>query len=596
MTTISRRFILPALLLAAVLAGPSHAASVSAAPDRFMVTAGETFDFVLSLTDGESFEPPDVSALTRDFDIVDRRRASRAEMVNGKPVHVDQWVMTLLPKRTGTLTLPSLTVGGLATPPAQVQVVPASSPPPDQAQQDDEPLFVRLEAAATPAYVQSDVPVTIRIYDSLGLRGGSMEKPVADGATFTPDGGQRSYVKTIGRRRYRVIEQSYLMRPQKSGTITIPPVSLNAVVPGFRGSSAASDLPSLLGRSGINGLGGLSERTVTVQSRPVSVTVQPRPEGVTGWFLPARGVTLSQEWSAPLSDIKVGDTLTRTITLAAKGASPNQLPPVEAEPVDGLRQYAEDSRSDSTIIDGIAGAGLVRRFSVVPTRPGPITLPAIEVPWWNLATNRQEKAVLPAVTLDVRPGAEPLAATPVPAPAAAAARPPEPVPDVPPTEEGMSLSGLLRENRLAASLLAGAVAGALALFVWLRRRGRVANTTAAMATTAAGPLRRRRGPLRIAPQDRDALMAALVAACRTGDARAAHDAYGRLARLGAFAPPPADLEAAADGLARHLYGAEGRPWNGRTLLSAVQRAARRQARAAKRPSGARLAPLYPGSP
>jgi len=99
-----------------------------------------------------------------------------------------------------------------------------------------------------------------------------------------------------------------------------------------------------------------------------------------------------------------------------------------------------------------------------------------------------------------------------------------------------------------------------------------------------------------ARRDRAALRAVLVAACRKNDARAAHDAFGHLVRLGAFPAPPADLQMAADGLARHLYGGEGRPWNGRALLSAVRRAQRRQARAAKRPSGARLAPLYPAGP
>ncbi|MFG1478417.1 BatD family protein [Xanthobacter sp. V4C-4] len=600
MKTTSRRSgsrpVLPALLLAAVLGGalagaglaPAQAASLSAAPDRFVVTAGETFDLVLSLTDGDSRDPPDVSPLARDFDIVDRRRASRAEMIGGKPAHVDQWVMTLLPKRVGTLAVPPLSVGGLTSAPVQVQVVPASG----QAGLDDEPLFVRVEAAATPAFVQSDVPVTIRIYDSIGMRSGSMEQPVADGATFTPDGGQRSYVKTIGRRRYRVIEQSYLMRPQRSGVITIPPITLTASLPGFKGSSAGSDMSNMLGRGMF---GDLASRTETLRSRPVSVTVQPRPAGVSGWFLPARGVTLTQEWSAPPADAKVGDTLTRTLTLAARGAGPNQLPPLEAAPVEGLRQYAEDSRSDATLIDGEGGAALVKSFAVVPTRPGPVTLPAIEVPWWNLSTNRQEMAVLPAVTLNVRPGAETLApAVPISAPAVAAGAPAR-GPDGAPAGGGWSLAGmvdLLREHRLAASLLAGGGAAALALLVWLRRRPGVAKPTAANPTRPAGG-RRRRGPLRPVAPDRDRLMAGLKAACRAGDAATAHATLGGLSRLGAFNPPEPDLTAAGEALARHLYGADSRRWSGAALLAAVRRAERRQARAARRAAGARLAPLYP---
>ncbi len=578
------------MLLVATLGAAAQAASLTAAPDRFVVTAGETFDLVLSLTDGESWQPPDVSALTRDFDIVDRRRASHAAMVNGKPVHVDQWVMTLAPKRTGTLTLPSLTVGGLASPPAQVQVVPA--PATGRAQASDEPLFVRVEAADTPAFVQSDVPVTLRIYDSLGMRAGSMEKPVAEGATFTEDGGQRSYVKTIGRRRYRVIEQSYLMRPQRSGVITVAPVSLKASVPGFAGSGAASDLPGLLGRGA---MGGLAERAVTVKSQPVTVTVQARPEGVSGWFLPAQGVTISQEWSVPPGQMKVGDTLTRTITVTAKGASANQLPPIEAAPVDGLRQYEEDSHAEATLIDGVAGTVLTKRFSVVPTRPGPVSLPAIEVPWWNLAAARQEKAVLPAVTLDIRPGVDSSASlAPQAAPIQAASPAPAPVPDAAMEGEGPSVLGWLQTHRLSASLLGAALAGALVLALVWRRRTRAARGARAEIAAPAAARRRRRPPLRPVPQDPVQVMSDLIAACRKGEAGAAHAAYGRLLSLGAFAAPAPELDAAAEALARHLYGGDRRDWDGRAMLRALERA-RRQARAVKRPSGARLAPLYPGA-
>ncbi len=587
------RHLLPATLaLLLALAAPTAAwsASVTAGPDRFVVPMGETFDYILTLTDGLGRDPPDVSALTRDFEIVDRRRTSQAEMRDGKPVHIDQWVMTLRPRRAGTLTLPSLTVDGLTTSPAQVQVLPGGARRDTVRAEDAGPLFVRVEAADTPAYVQSDIPVTLRIYDRIGMRGGAMDKPSAEGATFTADGGQRTYVTTIGKARYRVIEQSYLMTPQKSGTIEIPPLTLKARVPGFRGSSAGSDLAQILGR---NGMGEVGEREETIRSQPVSVTVRPRPEGVTGWFLPARAVSLEQSWSAPVDAVKVGDTLTRTIRLKARGASPNQLPPLDPPPVEGLRQYAEDSRTDATLLDGEGAAVLTKTFSVVPSASGSLTLPALTVPWWNTATNRQETATLPAVTLQVRPAA----GSPAPTPTALAA-PQSPTQPAPPPEpvaspatawlDPATLLAQLRAHRLGLSILTGVLVALLALLLWRpwRRHRPVANATPMPRTG-----RRRPGAVSGLPRAR--LLADLIGACRRHDAVAAHTAYAALERQGAFADADPALAAAGTDLARHLYGADTRRWNGKALRTAVERATRASARAHRPARGARLAPLYP---
>lgn len=568
---------------------PAFAASVSAGPDRFVVPAGETFDYILTLTDGIGRDPPDVSALNRDFDIVERRRTSHGEMVDGKPVHIDQWVMTLRPKRSGTLPLPGLTVDGLTTPAAQVQVLPAGRRGAELRPEDATALFVRVEAADTPAYVQGDIPVTLRIYDRVGMRGGAMDKPTAEGATFAPDGGQRTYVTTIGKARYRVVEQSYLMTPQKSGTIIIPPLKLQAKLPGFKGSSTGSDLSQILGR---DWMGDAGERTETVQSQPVSVTVLPRPEGVSGWFLPARAVSLEQSWSPGPETAKVGDTLTRTIRLKATGASPNQLPPIDPPAVDGLRQYAEDSRSDATLLNGESGAVLTKSFSLVPTAPGPLTLPALSVPWWNTATNRQETAVLPAVTLTVRPAPASAAGVEAPAPAPTpAAAPPQPA--APQETAGAradavaGLIALMQQHRLAASLLASLAAGLLLLLGWFRLRAR------SSVAHATGPSGRRRRGLSVLPQSPAQLHAALADACRRNDAPGAHAAYLALARQGALPPTTPDLDAAAGALARALYGGKAGRWDGAALLKALHRAEQVQKRAARGPRGARLAPLYP---
>ncbi|MBB6305816.1 BatD family protein [Xanthobacter tagetidis] len=588
-----------ALALALVLAAPAaRAALLTGSVDHDFMGANETFNYVLSLSGGDGREPPDLSPLTKDFEIVDRTRRSRSDDVGGRPVDVNEWIMTLAPKRTGVLTVPGLTVKGQTSAPLKVQVLPALPvEPPAEAGG----LFVRVDAGDAAPYAQSLVPVSIRIFDSIGMRSGRFGDLKADGASFTPEGKQRVYFRTIGGKRYGVIEQSFLMQPQKSGRIEIEPLTVNVTLPA-RTSPAASSMSNLLGRGNVP---QLQSEDASFQARPVTIEVKPRPEGAQGWFLPARAVSLTQDWSAPPERARVGATLTRTLRLKARGASPNQLPPLPVAEVDGVRQYQDDSQTGRVTIEGESGAELVETVSVVPTRPGAFTLPAIEVGWWNLATGRQERATLPPVTLQVTPEGGAAASFGVGTAAPAAAPPPKAEPEAPPAVSGPDLAPWLERLDALAPYAWPAAGAALLLALALLGMRQAARRRAARAAAAAAmPAGPRFGPAPAARPARaparqfassDAAEAALIRACKAGDAPGAHAAFLAWMRLSAGTDglrTPRMAHAVRD-LYHALYRAEAPAWSGRDFLAAfrAEQAARRKAgRATRR---ARIDPLYP---
>lgn len=560
------------------------------------VNVGDTFQLLISLVGRDSLEPPNISVLSRDFDILDRGKGGSTAMVEGREVPVSVWFLTLAPKRAGRLVIPAITVGSETTAPVQLVVAPGvvTGPP------DDAPVSIQVDVAGNPPFFAlGDIPVRVRIFDRAETPLSEPTLPTADGMPLVADGAWRMFPRTFGNQRYRVIERRFVLRPQREGVITIPPVTVMAAQPGTAPDAA---------------------RRVEVRSAPISVTVQPRPAGAQGWFLPARAVMLTRTWSTPLAEAKVGVALTSKIHLAALGASANQLPTLAVPAPDSVRQYVEETRRAPAIIEGEPGALMEMEVSVVPTETGSVTLPAIPVPWWNTATGRAELAILPEQTFTVAPAP----AGTAPASGGLAARPALPSPAPPAIGaaplrsggEGGKASGAApgagtplggEATRLLRWLLdigwewlAGGVGiAALAVFgMALVRRGGEADAAPAMPEGRAVPMavvRRAARPVRSLPAaGAEAAARALEAACRSRDAAAAHRAGldWRRAQGGAFLTPGmADVMEVAG---RHLYGGAA-GWEAaafRKAFKAERRAARRGATPAARP---RLAPLYPGA-
>lgn len=120
-------------------------------------------------------------------------------------------------------------------------------------------------------------------------------------------------------------------------------------------------------------------------------------------FVAATRLTIAHSVQRSSDDLKVGSSLTRTVTIKAEGTPAMLLPPTPFPPVDGLTVYPAqpvlddhiDSRTD------VLSALRVDAATYMMEKPGDYLLPAITVQWWNVRTEKVETARLDTINLHV---------------------------------------------------------------------------------------------------------------------------------------------------------------------------------------------------
>jgi hypothetical protein len=129
--------------------------------------------------------------------------------------------------------------------------------------------------------------------------------------------------------------------------------------------------------------------------------VKPAPATFTGQhWLSAEQLVLKEEWSGDNQQMKVGEPLTRTLSLLAKGTTVGQVPELNAGKTnDQLKAY-----SDQPILqEQKKPEGLIafreEKIAIIPSKAGQYKLPAIEIPWFNTHTRKIEVAKIPETTI-----------------------------------------------------------------------------------------------------------------------------------------------------------------------------------------------------
>lgn len=242
-----------------------------------------------------------------------------------------------------------------------------------------------------------------------------------------PDVRAQNLNKTVDGQQFSGIRRTYLVIPQIAGEYSLPPAAISLSYAATPGQSTAA--------------------TVTLPPAKFTAAELPGP-GTEARTLVATALDLSQSLDHNPADLKVGDTLVRTVSLFAEGTQAMMLPQPKFEAPTGVRLYAPVSALEDNITGtkGTPGSKRTDRVTYIVEQAGTFTLPALRIDWFDTNGARVEQVQLEPLILSVK-------ASPAPATAIA--------PDVPKensTQSAMPLRTILMGSAI---LLVAALLGAL---------------------------------------------------------------------------------------------------------------------------------------
>ena len=374
------------LLLWSIMAPQSVlAADIKVSVDRNPVSLDESFKIIFTATQSPD-DDPDFSPLEQDFSILSQSNSSSSSWVNGKSSKIVQWTLNVMARQAGNRLIPSVKFGHDLSQPLPILVAENA---PDTAVDTDKDLFLEVEATPPNPTIQSQVFYTLRLYTRIEISQALFHEPELADAVIERLGEDSNYNRQVNGVNYSVTERKYAIFPQKSGRLTIKPLVLTAEV-----------LTS--SRPGFNSFfNSQMTKTKRVESKAITLDVKPVPTAFTGkHWLPAQQLVLKQEWSGDTQQMKVGEPLTRTLTLAAKGATVGQLPVLNTtDSSDRLKVYPDQPvLQEQKKADGLL-AFREEKIALIPSQTGSYTLPAIEIPWFNTESQKMELAKIPETTL-----------------------------------------------------------------------------------------------------------------------------------------------------------------------------------------------------
>jgi len=374
----------------------------------------------------------------------------------------------------------------------------------------------------------------------------SLEVP---GAIVTlPDARALNGNQTIDGVTYATISKTYAFVAAEDGDFDLPQATITLTYAGNDGApqEATVTLPATRIRVGAGGVPKVSSSGAS--------------NG--GALLPVAALNVTQTLSPPpehdVVQLRVGDTLVRTVATFAPGTQAMLIQPPKSNAPRGVRVFAADPK----LSDGVspnagsptAGGLRIDTFSYVFERKGTYTVPAITLDWTDPATGHASHSDAPSIRVVVAAGAS--------------------AGDLAPSGSGFSIP---QDAESIGVVLAGVAGlGVLGLVIW---------RTLPLWRTLRHRYRERRSSARA---NAKSLRSEVIQACRSNDAAAAYrlaqrwslEVTGAGLTEWASATGDAALIDAVSALATYCFartdtasGAVEPHWNGAPLAAAFERCA-----------------------
>lgn len=237
---------------------------------------------------------------------------------------------------------------------------------------------LRVEAEITPAQprVQSQAIYTLRALQGADVRDIVLVAPQAALAELRPLGATTLREVERKGRRYRLHERRFAVLPLASGSL-------------------------LLSGAHVSGRAAGSATVARWEAPPLSIEVKAVPPGIdAARWLPAQQLALSETWSPAGDSLAQDSHVRRSIRIEARGVTAAQIPELIPE-IPGMRVTPLPPRLETRVEGNWLVAVREQDFLLLPLHAGTISVPPLQLGWWQVGAGATVIASLPPRTLDV---------------------------------------------------------------------------------------------------------------------------------------------------------------------------------------------------
>lgn len=134
-------------------------------------------------------------------------------------------------------------------------------------------------------------------------------------------------------------------------------------------------------------------------SKPIFVDVQNHAGigAADAWWLPAKSLSLIDNWSVEPDEIKPGTLSRRTVTVQAVGLTADRLPPEPKMLAPGTIVFKGPAKRETIITENGPIARATYAFDIRPVSSSPAKMPAIHIPWYDTTERRMRDAAIPDI-------------------------------------------------------------------------------------------------------------------------------------------------------------------------------------------------------
>jgi hypothetical protein len=340
---------------------------------------------------------------------------------------------SIAPQRAGEFTIPAMTVdaGGerLTTQPIKLRVLKPEAPPSGAVESGSQLAFLKLQLPKKELYLGETIPIQLELYLHSSVR----HVPQFQLTAFPSDGCsvgkmiQRENRRSqVGNTLYTVIPWSFSLKPIKTGTLSLGPVTANVVLELASGRGRSDPF---FERFGLRDLFGGEQKQLVLASDAASLQCLDLPkENIPAGFKGAVG-SFTMNVSAGPTNVAVGDPITVHVKLAGRGDFDSLTLPEQLAWKD-FKTYPPSTKVDTAGDPlGIQGSKIFEQV-IIPQNADIKELPPLTFSFFDPEQKAYRTLAPPEVKLVVRPGGS--APLPTIATANRAAQPEPPAQDIVP--------------------------------------------------------------------------------------------------------------------------------------------------------------------